>query len=92
MLSESLPEPPSPYKRQKGTFTIFTDRSKIDRENYRYDKYKGKYQMTYFNPVTQQEEYDRLKKKFRMKEIKNKDPNIRTWKNVDLSSKYKLSW
>uniref|UniRef100_A0A7S3KLN6 Uncharacterized protein n=1 Tax=Euplotes crassus TaxID=5936 RepID=A0A7S3KLN6_EUPCR len=67
---------------------MFSDRSKIDRENYRFDKYKGKYPGWDIKKSSQKQQFEDIRKNFRLKQAQNMDPSIKTWRNVNFSSEF----
>lgn len=89
-LSHDAPDSPtaeSPYKIKKGTFTIFTEKSKVERELRRYEKYGIQNMGSNYNSLTQKEAFNKLMEKFREKSFKNAQPHLKLSSKINGISK-----
>jgi hypothetical protein len=76
-------ESESPFKIKKGTFTIFTERSKLDRELVLLQKYGPGYDKT-FNPNSQREMFNKLMESFQMSRQKIPKSNMSMMKKMQV--------
>lgn len=73
----------SPYKIKKGTFTIFTERSKLDRELILLQKYGPEHDKI-FNPGSQREMFNKIMKKFHADKSDTQKSNISMIKKLQV--------
>ena len=71
------------HNLKKGTFTIFTERSKLDRELRLLKKYGHDYNST-INPLSQREAFDKIMEKFHKKQERNMQPNLKLLKKLQV--------